>query len=52
MALTPATVGDWTPELGEDTEAVLLAAGLAPERIAELAESEVVQLGAAPEAAR
>jgi crotonobetainyl-CoA:carnitine CoA-transferase CaiB-like acyl-CoA transferase len=52
MALTPATVGDWTPELGEDTESVLLAAGLAPERIAELAESEVVQLAAAPEAAR
>jgi CoA:oxalate CoA-transferase len=52
MALTPATVGDWTPELGEDTESVLLAAGIAPERIAELAESEVVQLGAAPEPAR
>ena len=52
MALTPATVGDWTPELGEDTESVLLGAGLAPERIAELAGSEVIQLGAAPEAAR
>jgi crotonobetainyl-CoA:carnitine CoA-transferase CaiB-like acyl-CoA transferase len=46
LSHTPATVGNWTPELGEDTLAELRAAGYDDEEIAELVERKVVETGA------
>ncbi|MFN0145419.1 MAG: CaiB/BaiF CoA transferase family protein [Dehalococcoidia bacterium] len=42
LSETPGRVGDPPPDLGADTEAILLAAGIAPSRVAELLAAGVV----------
>lgn len=44
LSETPARVGTWTPELGEDTERELLAAGFTAEQVADLAARQIVEV--------
>jgi crotonobetainyl-CoA:carnitine CoA-transferase CaiB-like acyl-CoA transferase len=43
LSATPARVGDWTPELGEDTVRELTAIGYPEEQIADLIKRQVVE---------
>ncbi|WP_165521841.1 CaiB/BaiF CoA transferase family protein [Micromonospora zingiberis] len=43
LSLAPARVGDWTPELGEDTESELLALGFTAAQVAQLIDDGVVE---------
>ena len=45
LSATPARVGNWTPELGEDTRAELRTAGFSDEEIDGLLERKVVEVG-------
>ncbi|ODU07393.1 MAG: hypothetical protein ABS81_01150 [Pseudonocardia sp. SCN 72-86] len=48
MSASPASVGTWTPELGEDTDVALRAVGFTDEQIDELVSGGIVERG--PEA--
>jgi crotonobetainyl-CoA:carnitine CoA-transferase CaiB-like acyl-CoA transferase len=44
----PATVGNWTPALGQDTDALLLEAGFSRDQIDALADGKVIERAADP----